>query len=124
MERHPARRRIQRGLYSFLEPPDQPPTHRVAKRCVCHDAAIKEARRADPLGPVDDLRGEAKVAGADLLAEGADGAEGEDGADAEVFEGGDVGAGGDGGGGEGVVLAVAGDEGDAGARGEGAEGDG
>lgn len=46
-----------------------------------HEPLLEEGERADALGPVDNLVGDNKVHGLDLLAEGADGGEGDDAAD-------------------------------------------
>lgn len=84
----------------------------VAKGDVADEAALEEGEGADALGAVDDLVGDHKVHGLDLLLEGADGAEGDDAAHANVPQGGDVGAGGHLVRRELVVGAVTGEEGD------------
>lgn len=84
----------------------------VGEADVADDAVLEEGEGADALCAVDDLVGDDKVHGADVLLQGADGAEGDDGAHAEVAQGGDVGAGGHLVGGQLVVQAVAGQEGD------------
>ena len=76
-----------------------------------HKPLLEEGERTDTLGPVNDLVGDDKVHGLDVLAEGPDGGEGDDAPDADGAQGGDVGAGGDLVGRELVVDAVAGEEG-------------
>ena len=90
---------------------------------MCDDASVlEEAGRTDPLGAIDNLGGEGKVAGGDFFTERANGAEGEDRTDADVFEGGNVGAGGYGGRRDGMVFTVASNKGDARPRGKGTNG--
>jgi hypothetical protein len=104
----------------------------VRKPDVSDNPALEERERADALGAIDNLVGNDKVAGLDLLLQRADGGEGNDTADTEGAEGCDVGAVGDFVGSERVVGAVAGEEGDGGVlvgedrdgRGRGAPGSG
>lgn len=86
----------------------------VRKPDVSDNPALEECERADALGAIDDLVGDDKVAGLDLLLQRADGGEGNDAANTEGAEGRDVGAVGDFVGSERVVGAVAGEEGDSG----------
>lgn len=88
----------------------------VGEADVADYAAFEKGKGTDALGAVDDLVGDDKIHGLDVLLEGADGGEGDDGADAEGAEGGDVGTGGDLVGGDLVVGAMAGEEGDGDAR--------
>lgn len=84
----------------------------VRETDVADYAALVEGEGPDALGAVDDLVGNDKVHGLDLLAQGADGREGDDGAHADGAKGGDVGARGNLVGGKLVVETVAGEEGD------------
>lgn len=99
------------GGGALLDDIDNLAVKRVAKGDVADEAALEEGEGADALGAVDDLVGDHKVHGLDLLLEGADGAEGDDAAHANVPQGGDVGAGGHLVRRELVVGAVAGEEG-------------
>lgn len=87
-----------------------------------HVRSLKERRRSDPLGTIDDLGRNDEVSGSDLFAKRADGGEGDDGFDAEGGECCDVCACGDGGGADGVGGTVASEEGDFGTRGKGCDG--
>lgn len=78
---------------------------------VADDAALTKGEGADTLGPVDDLVGDDKIHGLDLLLEGAHGREGNDTSHAHVAEGSNVGSVGDLVRRELVVEAVAGKEG-------------
>ena len=73
---------------------------------------IEECGGPHALGTVDDLIGEHKIAGANLLTQGANRGEGDDSFDSKGFERGDVGASGDGGRRVRAVCAVAGEEGE------------
>jgi hypothetical protein len=87
----------------------------VRETDMADNTALEESERPDALGAIDDLVGNDKVHGLDLLAQGADCGEGDDAADADVAQGGDAGAVGHLVGRELVVQAVAGEEGDVGA---------
>lgn len=84
----------------------------VGKANVAHQALLEEGERPDALGAVDDLVGDDKVHGLDVLLERPDGAEGDDAPHTDVPQGGDVGARGDLMGGKLVVGAVSRQEGD------------
>lgn len=108
----------------MLEPGNESVAERVAECGVGDDGrVVKEGRRTDALGAVDDLGGEGECARRNLFAQGADGGEGEDDAHAERLECGDVGTGGDAGGGDGVPGPVPCDKGDERAGGKGGDGD-
>lgn len=68
---------------------------RIREPDVPHQALLEEGEGPHALGPVDDLVGQDKIHGLDVLLQGADGAEGDDAAHADVAEGCDVGARGD-----------------------------
>lgn len=84
----------------------------VGEANVADEALLEECEGAHALCAVDDLVGDDKVHGLDMLLEGADGTEGDDAAHADVPQGGDVGARGHLMGRELVVGAVAREEGD------------
>ena len=112
-------------LGALLDDLSQTGVKGVREADMADDTALKEGERPDTLGAIDDLVGNDKVHGLDLLAKGADGGEGDDAADADVSQGGDAGAVGHLVGRELVVQAVAGEEGDVGAVvGEDADGRG
>ena len=60
-----------------------------------HNAALKERKGPHALCPIDNLIGDHKVHGLDLLPQGPDGREGDDASHAEASQGGNVGAVGD-----------------------------
>lgn len=84
----------------------------VGETDVADHATLEEGEGTDALGAVNDLVGDDKVTGLDLLLQRAYGAEGDNGADTEATESGDVGAGGNLMGSDLVVKTMAGDEGD------------
>lgn len=84
----------------------------VGEADMADEALLEEGEGADALCAVDNLVGDDKVHGLDVLLEGADGAEGDDAAHADVPQGRDVGARGDLMGRELVVGAVPRKEGD------------
>lgn len=63
----------------------------IGKSNVTHDTTLKEGEWPDALGAIDDLVGDHKVHGLNLLLQGAHGREGNDASDAEVAESSDVG---------------------------------
>lgn len=64
---------------------------RVRKSNVAYHTTLKESERPDALGAIDDLVGDHKVHGLNLLLQGAHGGEGNDASDTEVAESSDVG---------------------------------
>lgn len=87
----------------------------VGEPDVANDTALEEGKGADALGPIDDLVGNYKVHGLDLLPQRTDSRKGDDAADANVAQSGDVGAVRDLVGRKLVVQAVSSEEGDIGA---------
>lgn len=83
----------------------------VGESNVADNATLEEGEGADALGSVNDLVGNDKVHGLDLLLQGANGGEGNNGADTDVSQSSNVGAVGDLVRGELVVHTVAGKEG-------------
>ncbi len=63
----------------------------IGKANVADDTALVECKGTDTLGAVNDLVGEDKVHGLNVLLQGADGGEGDNAADANAAEGGNVG---------------------------------
>lgn len=63
----------------------------IGKSNVADDTALVECKGTDTLGAVNDLVGEDKVHGLNVLLQGADGGEGDNAADANAAEGGNVG---------------------------------
>lgn len=84
----------------------------VTEGNVSDDAALEEGEGTDTLGAVDDLVGNDKITGLDLLLQATDGGEGDDGADTDGAQSGDVGAGRDLVGSNLVVQTVTAQEGD------------
>lgn len=84
----------------------------VGEADVADEALLEEGEGPHALCAVDDLVGDDKVHGLDVLLEGADSAEGDNATHSDVPQGGDVGARGDLMGRELVVGAVAREEGD------------
>jgi hypothetical protein len=82
----------------------------VRKADVADEPALEEGKGAHALCAVNDLVGDDKVHGLDLLLQRADGGKGDDAADADGAQGGNVGAGGHLVRGKLVVAAVAGEE--------------
>lgn len=89
MQRRPFPRH---GARTALDNSGQLGVKRVREADVADQAPFEKGKGPHALGAVNDLVGQDKVHGADLLAQRADGAEGQDAAHAQVPQGGDVGA--------------------------------
>lgn len=63
----------------------------VRESNMAYNTTLKEGERPDALGAIDDLVGDHKVHGLNLLLQGAHGGEGNDASDTEVAEGSNVG---------------------------------